>query len=77
MDVSPRGSYYLGYAFKLDIRHGTQVMCPHIFKTYQSHLQNHLGQNNLIKVHTPYLKDYQIKDPVNVPKQKYMSPDLK
>jgi hypothetical protein len=26
--------------------------------TNPSHSQNHLGQNNIVKVHTPYLKDH-------------------
>jgi hypothetical protein len=33
--------------------------CAHIFqKKNQSHSYNHLGQNNLIKAHTPYLKGH-------------------
>jgi hypothetical protein len=45
--------------------------CAHILqKLYQNHLQNHLGQNNFIKVHTPYFKNYQMKGVVNVLKWK-------
>jgi hypothetical protein len=32
------------------------IMCPHTLKKSQNHSQNHLGQNNLVKVHTPYMK---------------------
>jgi hypothetical protein len=41
--------------------------CAHIFqKIDQNHLQNHLGQNNFIKVHIPYLKIRYMKDMTNV-----------
>ncbi len=37
--------------------------CVHIFQKIN---QNHLGQNNFIKVHTPYLKVRYMKDMVNL-----------
>ncbi len=44
--------------------------CAHISqKGNQSHKQIHQGQNNF-KIHTPYLKDYQMKNGVNMPKHK-------
>jgi hypothetical protein len=36
----------------------SQSMWAHTFKKDKNHSQNHLGQNNLIKAHTPNLKDY-------------------
>ncbi len=33
--------------------------CAHMHKkSNQSHSHNHLGQNNIVKVHIPHLKDY-------------------
>jgi hypothetical protein len=45
---------------KHDIEGGIwlQGMCPHISKKGQSHSYNHLGQNSLIKTHTPYPKGH-------------------
>jgi hypothetical protein len=37
-------------------------------KRNQSHWQSRQGQNNLIKAHTPYLKNHWMKDMVNVSK---------
>jgi aspartyl/asparaginyl-tRNA synthetase len=55
--------------YKVRSKHNKQ--CAHILqKRYQNHLQNYLGQNNFIKVHTPHLKDYQVKGVVNVLKWK-------
>jgi len=35
------------------------TQCAHIFqKIGCNHLQNHLGQNNLVKTHTPYSKGH-------------------
>jgi hypothetical protein len=38
--------------------------CCHVYT------QNHLGQNGLIKGHTPYLEDHKKKEVVNEPKQR-------
>ncbi len=43
---------------------------PTYIKKNGSHLKNHPGQNNLVKPHTPYLKDCYMKDVINMPKQK-------
>ncbi len=54
------------------------IQCAHIpQRRGQNHLQNHLGQNSLIEVHTPYPKGHQMKDVANKPKQKQMPLDLK
>ncbi len=51
--------------------------CAHIFqKISQSHSQNHMGQNNLTKTHTTYLRGHWKKDVVNEPRQRQMSLDL-
>ncbi len=46
--------------------------CVHILqKIDQRNSQSHMGQNNIIKnSYTSYLKVYQMKDMMNVPKQK-------
>jgi hypothetical protein len=45
--------------------------CAYIFQNKnQNHYQSHKGQNNITKVHTPYSKDYRMKDVVNASKQK-------
>ncbi len=49
----------------LKVEHDLE-QCAHILrKKGQNHLQNHLGQNNIIKVHTPYLRGHQKKNVVN------------
>jgi hypothetical protein len=45
----------------LKVEHDLE-QCAHILrKRGQSHSQNHLGQNNFIKTHTPYLKGHHKK----------------
>jgi hypothetical protein len=52
--------------------------CAHIFqKRNQSHLQNHHGQNNFTKAHTPYSKNRCMKNLVIVSKYKQMPLYLK
>ncbi len=52
--------------------------CAHIPRRKgQRHSQNHLGQNNFIKAHTPYPKGHQKKNVVNKPRQREMPPNLK
>jgi hypothetical protein len=42
------------------------MTCSHISEKKQSHWQSHQGQNNPIKVDTPYLKDHWMKDVENM-----------
>lgn len=39
-------------------------------KRSQSHSHNHMGQNNFVKAHTPYLRGRWKKDVVNEPMQR-------
>ncbi len=43
--------------------------CAHIpCERGQKHLQNHLGQNSLVKAHTPYPRGHSKKDMMNEPR---------